>query len=230
MRRDLRASTSIHAARLGALAAGAAAALGCAEGATLPSAGGGSTSTHEGRAAILAGAPGSTTSPLADGTTAPALSWQGSTESGAIGTISLADYADPDGSRGINALFIDQSAAWCEVCQGLAQQLAQLVRGSWRMKGIHLLTLITQDVERGPATVDTAVSWKQHFGLDGAAVAADPNISFRDTIGEQFAPYPYQVVIDPRTMQIVSVDAGWNGTSDFPDVEDLAARNATSRP
>lgn len=214
MRRDLQVEKStVDAARLlGCAAAAAVLALGCAEGATLPSAGG--------------SPPGDADVTLSDGTVAPMLSWQGSTESGAIGTISLSDYSDPDGSRGINALFVDQSAAWCDVCQGLAQQLSQNL-GGWRSQGIHLLTLITQATDRTPATVSTAVAWKQHFMLNGAAVAADPDVSLRTTVGEQFAPYPYQVVIDPRTMQIVSVNAGWDGSNDFPDLTNLAMRNAS---
>jgi hypothetical protein len=205
MRRDLPGSKSTMnaARRLGCTAAAGVLALGCAAGATLPSAG-----------------------DLSDGTPAPSLSWQGSSESGAITTISLSDYYDPDGSKGINALFVDQSAAWCDVCQGLAQQLSQNAKGTWRTQGIHLLTLITQAVDRSPATVDTAVAWKQHFGLDGSAVAADPMVSFRQTIGEQLAPYPYQVIIDPRTLQVVNVNAGWDGSTDFPDVDALAAMNA----
>ena len=216
MRRDLPGSKwTIDAARrlgcAGCAAGAAVLALGCGEGATLPS-----------------GWPsGDAAGCRSDPAPAPSLSWQGSSESGAVTTISLGDYYDPDGSKGIHALFVDQSAEWCDVCQGLAQKLAQLTKGSWHAQGIHLLTLITQNVQRQPATVDTAVEWKQHFGLDGSAVAADPLVSFRDTIGEQFAPYPYQVVIDPRTLEVVSVNAGWDGSTDFPDVTSLAARNAT---
>ncbi len=215
MRRDLTGSkwTTIDVARrLGCAAAAAVLALGCGEGATLLP-GGGCPS-------------GGASDCRSDPTPPSSLSWQGSTESGAIGTISLNDYYDPDGSKGINALFVDQSATWCEVCQGLAQQLAMNEKGAWRTQGIHLLTLITQDVQHQPATVSTAVQWKQHFGLDGSAVAADPMVSFRSTIGEQYAPYPYQVIIDPRTLQVATVNAGWDGSTDFPDVTSLAAMNA----
>ena len=50
--------------------------------------------------------------------------------------------------------------------------------------------------------------WRTNFGLDQAYVAADPGLSL---VSSAAAITPLLMVIDPRTMQIVSVDQGWSG-------------------
>jgi hypothetical protein len=156
----------------------------------------------------------------------PALSWAGWAEGGAAATIELRDYLDCDGSKGVNAILVDQSAAWCGPCQAVARKLGQNLRDGWSARGIHVITLLTEGVDRSPATLDTALAWKRRFGLEGTAVAADPALSLRGTLAEAQAPYPYEIVIDPRTMRIVDVSAGYDGKGDFPSVVALAERNA----
>src|SRR5262245_61872445 len=97
-------------ARVGALVWMAAGALGCGagEGEPLGATGGGVCAYPEARYGYEAG----DVSP-------PTLSWQGSAEQGRALGVSLADYFDCDGSRGINAILVDQSAAWCGPCQRL---------------------------------------------------------------------------------------------------------------
>lgn len=158
----------------------------------------------------------------------PTLSWRGVSETGRAATISIADYHDCDGSRGIHALLVDQSSVWCGACQHLAQRISNNLRSSWGGRGIRVLTLLTENADRTPATIDTAATWKRHFELgDDAAVVADPERSFRDSPGQQMAPYPYQVLINPRTMEIVSVGAGYHGDSDFLLLLELAQENAS---
>lgn len=159
----------------------------------------------------------------------PTLSWQGWTPSGGPSTISISDYHDCDGSKGITALLVDQSTSWCEVCRALAGKISEHVREDWKARGIQVLTLLTQGANHKPATVDTALAWRDRFGLEGTTVAADPGMSFRDTVGEELAPFPYELVIDPRTMEIVSVDVGYDGKGDFPDLTALAERNRRGR-
>ncbi|MFT3770592.1 MAG: hypothetical protein QM820_34630 [Minicystis sp.] len=159
----------------------------------------------------------------------PHLAWRGMAENGERGIISISEYFDADGSKGINALLVDQSTAWCGACQALATKLAENMHGDWRGRGIHVLTLITQRIDGRPADDQTALVWKRHFGLDGTAVVADPARSFRGTPGESAAPYPYEIVIDPRTMRIVNVDAGFDGVGDFSALLDLAETNAKKK-
>lgn len=156
----------------------------------------------------------------------PTLSWGGWAEGGAASTIALRDYFDCNGSKGVNAILVDQSAAWCGVCQTVARKIGQNLRDGWSARGIHVITLLSEGTDRSPATLDTALTWKQQFRLDGTAVAADPALSLRGTVAEAQALYPYEIVIDPRTMRIVEASAGYDGRGDFPSVVALAERNA----
>jgi hypothetical protein len=152
----------------------------------------------------------------------PDLSWQGYAEgTNELGPISIHDYFDCDGSRGDNALLVLQSASWCGACRAEAADMrAEVAR--WSGKGIRVLTLLIQDGLGKAATPFTALSWKSSFGLDSVAVAADPSFSFAPTGGR--IGLPMSILIDPRTMKIVSVEAGFSG--DFSAVERLARKNA----
>jgi len=155
-------------------------------------------------------------------TAAPNLTWQGYEEgSSQVSTISILDYFDCDGSKGINALLVDVSATWCGACQQEAMDLPGQVSG-WSGKGIRVLTLMIEDENMNPATTQTALDWKNAFGLTQIAVAADPNFTLSPSSGA--VGLPMQVLIDPRTMQIVEVDQGYSG--DYSSVEQLAQQNA----
>jgi hypothetical protein len=152
---------------------------------------------------------------------APTFSWQGYAEGSAqLSTISIEAYFDCDGTKGVNALLVDVSATWCSACQQEAMDLPGQV-ASWTGKGIHVLTLMIEDADQNPATTQTALDWRNAFGLTQIAVAADPNFSFQPSSGD--VGLPMQVLVDPRTMRIVEVDQGYSG--DYSAVEQLAQQN-----
>lgn len=148
------------------------------------------------------------------------LAWQGYTEgAGQSGTVSIQDYFDCDGSKGIHALLIDSSAAWCGPCQEEAGDLASKL-SSFQAKGIRVITLMIENAAGNPATLATATSWRDNFGLDGFAVAADPNFSFS---GNGSVGLPLQIIVDPRTMKIVGREEGFG---DYSTLLSLAQQNA----
>jgi thiol-disulfide isomerase/thioredoxin len=160
---------------------------------------------------------------LVDGT----LAWQGfAAGSDTPVDVAMADYHDCDGSRGIHALLVIQSATWCGPCQADAAKLEQSMQSGWAALGIHVLTLMVEDGNSQPATVQTASQWKSSFGLESVAVAADPDFSFRYFNLEQHideAVFPTQLVIDPRTMVIEVRDI--TDADIAPQLEALAAAN-----
>lgn len=157
-------------------------------------------------------------------TVPPGLSWQGYRDQGPkAGTVSIEDYLDCDGEKGVRALLVDQSAAWCDVCRTTATQLDGEMRDGWRERGIRVLMLVTEGADHTPATVATAQTWEQRFGGDGLTVVADPGYSFRDTAGAALAPLPFRVLVDPRTMAVVDISVG--GTRDYSSVLALAEKN-----
>jgi hypothetical protein len=148
------------------------------------------------------------------------LAWQGFSEGAAqSGSMSIQDYFDCDGSRGINALLIINSAEWCGACQSEAGDLPSHA-AAFASKGIRIITLLVENNAGQPATMSTATTWRNNFGLDAYATAADPNFSFA---GVGSVGLPLNIIVDPRTMKIVGREEGFG---DYSAVTQLAAQNA----
>jgi thiol-disulfide isomerase/thioredoxin len=152
----------------------------------------------------------------------PTLSWQGYLGGAAqSSTIPITAFFDCDGSKGINALVIDQAAGWCGACQQEAPANEQLLATTWGQEGVRVLSLIIQDADGNPATVQTAEQWTQSFMITKADVAADPSFTFAGT-GEN--GLPENVIVDPRSMTIVAVLNGYDPGDTTVDM--LAQKNA----
>jgi hypothetical protein len=183
----------------------------------------GSSSGGSSSGSIDAG--GCTYPPGPYGTTAgaivdPTLTWQGYLPgSSAVATLRASDLFDCDGSKGINALVFDDSAAWCGSCQQEAQDLEGQMTSTWLAQGVSFVTLLGQDESENPATTATASTWQSTYGLAHVAVVADPNMTFVQPSGG----LPTNVLVDPRTMTIVSNTEGYGGPD--PAVSQLAQKN-----
>ena len=150
------------------------------------------------------------------------MTWQGfAPNSAQAGTVSIGDFYDCDGSKGVNALLLITSATWCGACQEEASVLEQKTGGAWQGMGIRVVTLMIEDGSGDPATVATAQAWKDAFGLVTSAVVADPDISMASS--PSFGT-PLEVVVDPRTMQVVERQEGYS--YDYPTLTQLAQQNS----
>lgn len=148
----------------------------------------------------------------------PGLAWKGYVnDSGQATTVRLGDYYDCDGSRGVRALVVDESAQWCADCQSQTQTIAPLASGKWKSEGAVLVVLMAQDANENPATLDTALTWRNEFALTAGAVVADPAWTTKLWSGATSAgnAFPTTVVVDPRTFRIVAFQpADLEGTVD----------------
>ena len=139
--------------------------------------------------------------------------------------IDMESYHDCDGSRGIRALVVDSSAVWCEAC-GKSSEAFSKVQYDWLGKGIHVVTLLVQGADSQPADLTDVVEWKMKYGLTTATVV-DPDMSY---VGSSNSPggmisLPVLLLVDPRTMVVVSRTEGFNGEID-PTIEELASNNS----
>jgi hypothetical protein len=150
----------------------------------------------------------------------PSLSWQGYLPgSSTVSTLHATDLFDCDKSKGINAVVLDESAAWCGSCQQEALDLEAQMTSTWKAEGVTFVTLMGQDVSSNPATTQTASDWLNAYGLADVAVVADPTMIFVQPSGG----LPTNVLVDPRTMIIVSSTEGYGGPD--PAVDQLAQKN-----
>jgi hypothetical protein len=154
----------------------------------------------------------------------PDWSWQGYVKgSNKVTTLTMADLYDCDGTKGINAILMDEAALWCGPCNQEAMDLPAQMDAAWTKQGVAAVNLVIQDdsPQRKPASTNDALRWRDAYGLGPVAnVVADPNWTFSHagSIG-----LPTNILIDPRTMKIVSYVEGYGGID--PAVSKLALKN-----
>lgn len=140
----------------------------------------------------------------------PNHTWQGYVnESMEVADVAMSDYYDCAGQQGINGLLIDVSATWCGTCQEEAKTLSAKMKNEWEALGIRVLTLMIEDAQSNPATIETALQWKQQYKLTTTTVGADPQFFFSQLASGGTIGLPFLVVIDPRTMTLVETQQGF---------------------
>lgn len=137
--------------------------------------------------------------------------------SSAPGTVTMNDLYDCDGSKGINAVVILEGAVWCGDCQQEGSETPNMV-SQLSQYGVAIVSAIAENADQTPATIDTATSWKQSFGLTNTVIA-DPGWTFQNPNLEYL---PFYVVVNPRTMQVTQAGSG---TFDQSSVIQLAMSN-----
>lgn len=144
----------------------------------------------------------------------PNHTWQGYVDdSMEVSDVSLSDFYDCAGQKGINALLIDTSAVWCGTCQQEAMTLTNKMANQWSALGIRVLTLMIDDADpMVKATTETALKWKTKYKLTTTTVAADPNFTMMPLAvpdGSGAIGLPFLVVVDTRTMTQVESQQGY---------------------
>ena len=152
----------------------------------------------------------------------PGYTWQGYLPGATTAsTLTPNDVFDCDGSKGINAVVFDVAAVWCAACQSQAANANQLTSQDDTL-GIRMVTLVVQDASQAPATIATALSWKNQYSLGDVTVCADPGFAFAPANPSQ-VQLPLTVIVDPRTMRIMKVEQGYVAAYPIaPDAEATA--------
>jgi hypothetical protein len=161
----------------------------------------------------------------------PTLSWQGFAPGAtAASTVKITDLYDCDGSKGINAILIDNAAQWCVACQEIAPEIPHWFSSAgenWAKLGVQINQLIIENNDYEPATLTTAQQWRDMFNLTEIYVVADPNTTFP---AEQL---PHEFLVDPRSMTITrdldtDPESDLNADGSDTNVTALAKKNAAS--
>ncbi|MEZ4442237.1 MAG: hypothetical protein R3B72_24295 [Polyangiaceae bacterium] len=156
-------------------------------------------------------------------TLSPELMWTGYPEGPAIAasTVDIGDYLDCNGSRGINAIVVATTQYGSSSDEQLAASLEATMK-DWGNQGLGIrwISLLLDDPGEGPPSAAGAKQWKDTWGLDSVAVCADPGASM---VSGGAVGTPMLTIVDPRTMQIVSVEESFDG--DFSAVIALAQSN-----
>jgi hypothetical protein len=95
--------------------------------------------------------------------------------------ISMADYYDPTGARGVNAIYVDLGLTTCMHCRDEARNSQNFYSSLYQPRGVKFISAL-------------------------ADVLAD---SSRKFVPPGDVKTPHHVIIDPRTMKVVAEWDGW---------------------
>lgn len=124
--------------------------------------------------------------------------------------VRLSDYYDPDNLRGIKVLWINASAVWCTVCRSEMKDIKNnQVRARFEPKGVQLIGTLFEDNRTGPAKPLDLQNWGRvpEHSID-FPLLLDP--SFK--LGAFFTSdaTPLNMLVDARTMKVVSLTMGYS--------------------
>ncbi len=123
-------------------------------------------------------------------------------------TVSLADFYDPDGQKGIELLMINAVAVWCGVCRTeYADIRSDGIYAEYAPRGLEVLGILFEDNEGGPADYTDLINWSNSYQVNFPFVL-DPG--FKTGVYFDRSATPMNMLVDARTMQILSVMTGYN--------------------
>lgn len=168
----------------------------------------------------------------------PNLEFEGYKEStGEWTTLKMQDYYDPDGSRGITGIYLVVSAVWCGPCNVEATDMPNWYAKIKERGGRIITTLRDSSKPNVPATRTHLDGWirKHKLNIDSVidplgqatkqpfpgkvctkesdcATSYGPCKTWDDGTKacwpDALRAWPYNMVIDPRNMRVVSVKSG----------------------
>lgn len=134
--------------------------------------------------------------------------------------ISLGDFHDPDGTRGIQLLLVNTAALWCSACRIEHETLPEHVQ-RFGPRGLVVLSALFQGVTGEPATFEDLVAWVETYEPN-FPMLLDPDYSFGVYASAETAPL--NLLIDARTMKILKKYIGDQSAVIWPFIDDELAR------
>jgi hypothetical protein len=143
--------------------------------------------------------------------------------------ISIEEFFDCDGARGIHAVMIVTSQYGCSRCTSQASGLTQMLE-NWRNEGLNIqvLTLkIENPNNQSPASMDAVNHWRNAYNLTTSYVGYDNSYTMVPRSGGGRFGTPLSSIIDPRTMEVIDVIQGFDNS--YRSLLELARQRAAER-
>lgn len=122
--------------------------------------------------------------------------------------LSLAEFYDPDGTKGNELLFISAVATWCTVCQQEYRQFQTTgVKEDLTSRGAVFLGTLFENQDADPPSFRDLEAWVEAFDVD-FPFGADPALKLGVFFDRQATPM--NMVVDLKTMEILFVQTGYS--------------------
>jgi peroxiredoxin len=134
------------------------------------------------------------------GDIAPDVRLAGYREDGTtLSTFSLSELSDADGSKGIHAIVLTLGGLWCPGCVQEGRALSDDYARLYRARGARFVSIEGPNLQADPVALRALDAWRKNV-VRSYTVLSDDLWQYVAMAPE----YPYIVVIDPRSMLVVS--------------------------
>lgn len=134
--------------------------------------------------------------------------------------IQLADFYDPDGTKGNRYIMLNASAVWCSACRSEYTSFKnEGTYAQYRARGVEFLCVILEDNSNPPKPSKPAdlQTWGKWFDVE-FPMLLDPGAKMGAYYGAN--AFPMNMLIDAKTMTIVG-EFGGNMPAMFIQLEQL---------
>jgi len=123
--------------------------------------------------------------------------------------LSMQDYYDPTGERGVYAILVIVSAEWCGPCKEEAKDLPGFYTNIYKPRGAKFLTAMIENASGKPADKAVVDRWVKTY-KSNFDIAADPEGATMLPKTDPKWGIPRNYIVNPRDMKIVRVNSGTN--------------------
>jgi hypothetical protein len=143
-------------------------------------------------------------------------------EETAFTRVSLADFYDPDGTKGIKLIILNGSAVWCGVCNYEADEINRFQKyAEYKARGVEFVWSLFEDARGAPATPADLAAWASYYEVDFPMVL-DPSLKLGAFFNADATPL--NLLIDARTMRIIDKLLGYNPNSHWETIDRYLAK------
>lgn len=131
---------------------------------------------------------------------------QAAFDTGALEPLSLAEFYDPSGAKGLRWIFLTTAAEWCSACKAEWADIRSKGVSQYEKEGVVFMGTLFEDRDSNPAGPKNLAAWAKAYDVDFPFVL-DPALKLGPFFDVEATPM--SMIIDARTMTILSIETGW---------------------
>jgi hypothetical protein len=119
--------------------------------------------------------------------------------------LSLGDFYDPKGDKGVKLLVMTSTAVWCSACKQEYKDMGGYI-STYEGKGVRFLGALFEDEQSLPAQPSDLVLWAKAYNVN-FPFALDPDLKLGSFFDVEATPM--EMIVDAKTMKIITISEGW---------------------